>query len=378
MVTLNVLVEGVLEQSPRGLARYSLELTRALVDTAPRDCDVAGIVSAVSAEEDSALHELLPGLADVHRLPLGRRELRLAWQRGLTTRALPGMVHAPSLFAPLSRHDRRAEPGQQTVVTIHDAAPWLYPEDDENAAWVRQMAKRARKYADAVVVPTHATADALAHFIDFGERVRVIGGAVASGLLSDPNDPSAAIDDLDLPSEFVLAVGTLAPRKNLEVLMRAAASASFPVLPLVIVGPPSRNGRSVEQAAFESGAPEGRIRHIPPLTDERLAAVIRAATVMVVPSAHEGFGLPALEAMQLGTPVIHSSDPALVEVVADAGVRVELEPANDYAERLAEAIGRTAEDSDLLARLAIEGRDRARAFSWRDSAERTWQLHAEL
>ncbi len=378
MVTLRVVVDGILERSPRGIARYSEELTRALIATAPRGCDVEGVVSALLPDEENELRSLLPGLADIHRLPLGRRELRTAWQRGLTTRPLGGMVHSPSLFAPLSRHDRRSSPGEQTVVTIHDVSPWTYPDEDPHAAWVRHMAKRARKYADAIVVPTHATADALSDHIDFGDRVRVIAGAVSGSLARAPLTPSAALEALDLPEEFVLAVGTLAPRKGLETLMRASASASFPVMPLVIVGPPTWGGRSVEQAAFESGAPEGRIRHLPPLPDELLAAVIAEATVMVVPSLHEGFGLPAVEAMHFGTPLIHSDDAALIEVVAGAGVAVPREPSEDYAERLAEVISSTTAESTLLDRLSVLGRDRSRAFSWADSAERTWQLHAEL
>lgn len=377
MVLLRVICDGILERSPRGIARYSEELTRALIERAPRDCGVEAIVSAVGPEDLQRLDETLPGLHSTARLPLGRRELRAAWQRGFTTRSLGGMVHAPTLFAPLKKHDRSIHPGDQTVVTIHDAAPWELDGNDENAEWLRQMAKRAAKYADAVVVPTHATADALARHLDFGDRIRVIGGAVSLGLTG----PAPVGDDSEapeLPAEYVLAIGTLAPRKGLEQLMRAAASAAFPVIPLVVVGPDSRDGRTFDQAIFESGAPEGRVIHLPPLADHHLAHVIRRATVMVVPSEIEGFGLPALEAMQLGTPVVHSDDDALVEVVAGAGVSVERFPREGFAERLAVAIADTVGDPSLIEDLVIQGRDRARAFSWQDSADRTWQLHAEL
>ncbi|MET0590761.1 MAG: glycosyltransferase family 1 protein [Naasia sp.] len=377
MITLRVVADSVLEQSPRGIARYTEELTRALVETAPRDCEVAAVVSGISGEEEQSLRERIPGLSSVTRLPLGRRELRTAWQHGLTTRPLGGMVHAPSLLAPLVRHDRRRSPGEQTVVTIHDASAWLHPEDDAQSAWIRGMAKRARKHADAVVVPTHAVADALSQHLDLGDRIRVIGGAVSSSLAL-PADPEGVADRLGLPADYVLAVGTLAPRKGLDHLMRAAASAAFPDLPLLIVGPEAWHEQTMSQAVFQSGAPEGRIRLLGTMPDDDLAVVIDRATAVAVPSLHEGFGLPAIEALHFGTPLIHSDAPALSEVVAGAGVEVPLERASDYAERLALAIADTVGDSELLRRLSIQGRDRAQAFSWRDSAERTWQLHAEL
>jgi glycosyltransferase involved in cell wall biosynthesis len=114
------------------------------------------------------------------------------------------------------------------------------------------------------------------------------------------------------------------------------------------------------------------------LTDADLAVVLDRATIFVFPSRAEGFGLPIVEAFHFGTPVIHSDDPAILEVSGGAGLSVERDGAGSYAERLAAAIGSVLEDGELRARLAVHSADRSRAFSWRDSAERVWQLHADL
>jgi glycosyltransferase involved in cell wall biosynthesis len=126
------------------------------------------------------------------------------------------------------------------------------------------------------------------------------------------------------------------------------------------------------------------VRALGRLDDPDLAVVLDRAALFVFPSLVEGFGLPIVEAFKFGLPVIHSDDPALVEVAAGASLVVPrptgTESADDqgYTERLAAAIGRVLDDAELRSRLSVLAADRARAFSWRDSAERVWQLHADL
>lgn len=371
-------MEALPDEAPRGLARFSRELVRALVAQAPKGCDVEAVVPAISTEEVEGLTRLLPGLADVHRLPLGARELRTAWQHSFTSIRLDGMVHSPTPFAPLVKHNRRAAPGNQTVVTFHDAAPWLFPEETgPRGAQVRAMAKRAQKYADAIVVPSHAVAEALTEHVGFGDRVRVISGAVSTSL-ELPDDRDEVVERLRLPERYVLCVGSLAPHRNIESVFRAAASTSFPPdVEVVFVGEPAWGARTVEAAIFESGAPLGRIRHLPPVSDPDLAVLMSKASAVVVPSLHEGFGLVAVETMHFGVPLIHSDTPALVEVADRAGVTVSL-AGDGFSERLATAIADTVDSPSLAETLGIEGRDRSRAFSWLDSADRVWQLHADL
>jgi glycosyltransferase involved in cell wall biosynthesis len=380
MTTLRVIVDQVIAPVPGGIGRYAEELTRQLIATAPAGCDVEAIVSAASREELAHLRTLLPGVADIERIPLGRRELSLAWQGGFARGSAHGMVHAPSVLAPLVKHDRVQDPGRQTVVTVHDIVPWTYPETltPRGVHFHKAMIKRAWKYADAVVVPTHAVAGALNEVFPFDDRLRVIGGA-PSGRLSVPVDADLRAERLGLPDRYVLAVGTLEPRKGLAHLLEAMAHPEAPQdVPLVIAGPDGWGDVDVLGTAERVGLPTDRVKILGRLDDADLAVAYDRASVFVFPSLAEGFGLPVIEAMSFGTPVIHSDDEAVREVAADAGVTVARDPRDSYPTRLAQAVYQVVNDPDLAGRLAIAGPDRARMFSWRDSALETWQLHADL
>ncbi|HEV7567576.1 MAG TPA: glycosyltransferase family 1 protein [Microbacteriaceae bacterium] len=378
MTTLRVIVDQLVDDTRGGMGRYAEELTRQLIATAPAGCDVEGIVSLVPPQALDALGRRLPGLAHLHRAPLNRRELSLAWQYGISVPIGRGLIHSPGLLAPLRKRDRLSE-GDQLTVTIHDVVPWTHPESMSpySVHWHKSMAKRATKFADAVVVPTHAVAGQLAEVLDFGDRIRVIGGAPASSLRL-PLDEADRADRLNLPDRYILTMGTIDPRKGLGALIEALPMPEVGGLPLLIAGPDRRGDVSATGAAAAAGLPEDRVRALGILSDEDLAVVLRRATVFVYPSLAEGFGLPIVEAFQFGTPVIHSDDPALVEVGGGAGLIVERDYAAGYPERLAAAISRVITDRALSDRLRVQATDRARAFSWRDSAERVWQLHADL
>ena len=382
MTTLRVVVDELVDDTSGGARRYTEELTRQLIATAPPGCDVVGYLSAVSDETLAFARERLPGIAEIVRLPLARRELTMAWQSGLAIGSIHGMLHAPTLLAPLRKHDRVNE-GDQLAVTIHDALPWTHPESlgTANALWIKAMAKRARKHADAIVVPTHAVADQLAEFLDLGDRVRVIGGAPATSLRL-PADADERAARLGLPDEYVFTLGSIMPRKGIAPLIRAVARPEAMGIPLLIAGPDRYGDGSATGVAAAAGLPEDRVRALGHLDDADLAVALDRATLFVYPSLAEGFGLPIVEAFKFGLPVIHSDDPALVEVAAGAGLIVERAGAEDdeegYSERLAAAIARVLGDAELRSRLGVLAADRARAFSWRDSAERVWQLHADL
>jgi glycosyltransferase involved in cell wall biosynthesis len=309
---------------------------------------------------------------------MSHRELAFAFQHGLFVPNMSGMIHSSSLLAPLVKHDRTVD-GDQVTATIHDAVPWTHPEWSKsiNARWTRSMAKRAHRHADALVVPTHAVADQLQDVMDFGDRIRVVGGAPAS-TLKLPADANERAERLALPERFVLSMGTIEPRRGIRDIIQAMARPETGGLPLLIVGPDRWGEGSATGAAAAAGLPEGRVRPLGHLTDEDLAVVFDRAELFVFPSVAEGFGLPVVEAFRFGTPVIHSDDPAVVEVSGGAGVAVPRHPAASYAERLAEAVGSVLGDGVAAARLRVLSADRARAFSWRDSAERIWQLHADL
>lgn len=382
--TLRVIIDPMIAPVPGGIGRYTEELTRALIDTAPAGCDVVAVVSAVPADTAEHLRTLLPGIADLIQMPLNRRLTGLAWRHGLTSLPGtplrdPGMIHAPSLLAPLQKRDRRGAAGNQTAVTIHDVLPWTHPHTlpPGHATWRRAMAARAWRYADAVVVPSHAVAEELRTRFDFGDRIRVIGGAVSPKLVL-PVDPDARAERLGLPEHYILCPGTIDPRKGVTALIEALAHPDSPGLPLVIAGPHSWRDYDLAKVAADAGLDPARIHNLGFVADADLAVTIDRADVVVLPSQAEGFGLPVIEAFSLGTPVVHSDSPAIMEISAGAGLAVEHGTGDAYAGRLAAAIRSVVEDTDLATRLRYSGLDRAQAFSWQGSAEKVWQLHADL
>ncbi len=377
MTELVAVLDQLVAPVPGGIGRYAEELARALVQTAPPGASVVGFVSSAHPDRYAEIRERIPGLAGLEPSVLDRRMLALAWRRGLIEQPARGMVHAMSLMAPLAPHDRVLTPGRQVAVTIHDAIPWTHPETltRRGAAWHRAMGARAERYADAIVVPTHAVAEELARHLKLGDRIRVIGGAVGEALHLPPDAPERA-DALRLPKRYVLSVGTLEPRKGIPALLRAMTLLPDDVH-LVLVGPAGWGELRVEDLAAELGIGD-RVQLAGRLSDADLAVALAAAEVVAVPSIAEGFGLPVLEAFSVETPVVHSDAPALVEVAGGAGIAVPRDDAEGYPARLAEALRSVLEDPELARRLGTLGRDRARAFSWRDSAEKVWQLHADL
>jgi glycosyltransferase involved in cell wall biosynthesis len=380
MTTLRVIVDQVIAPVPGGIGRYAEELTRHLIATAPAGCEVEAVVSAAPAADIERLTTLLPGLGGLERLALPRRELSLAWQAGLAKGASRGMVHAPSVLAPLVKHNRFQDVGHQTVVTVHDTVPWTHPETltPRGVHFHKAMVRRAWKYADTVVVPTHAVAAELNSIHRFDERLRVIGGAT-SGRLTVPVDADLRAERLGLPDRYVLAVGTLEPRKGLRFLIEAMAHHDAPAeVPLVIAGPDGWGDVDVHGLAEGAGLAPDRVKVLGRIDDADLAVAYSRASVFVFPSLAEGFGLPVIEAMSFGTPVVHSDDAAVREVASDAGVTVATSPRESYPERLAQAVYQVVNDPLLAGQLAVAGPDRARMFDWRDSAEETWALHADL
>ncbi|GAB3616058.1 glycosyltransferase family 1 protein [Okibacterium endophyticum] len=374
---LRVVVDQMIGPIPTGIGRYTHELTRELVNTAPPGCVVEGIVSALPPEKIEALELQLPGLAKLHKAALPRRELMATWQLGIAPGFSNGLVHAPGLMAPLVKHNRDYD-ATQIVVTVHDTLAWTHPKSltPARVAWTKAMVKRARKHADAVVVPSHAVAERLAEIVDLDDRVRIIGGAAGANL-EVPSDADRRAAKLGLPDEYILVVGTLDPRRGLTDLITALGLPGAPDLPLLILGPDTWGDITVAEAADEAGLSDGRVRALGFVSESDLAVVLSRATVFVHPSTHEGFGLPILEAFRFGIPVIHSDDQALVEVAGGAGLVVE-HSGKGYPERLSAALANVLGDSELRSRLSVLATDRERAFSWRDSAERVWQLHADL
>jgi glycosyltransferase involved in cell wall biosynthesis len=185
------------------------------------------------------------------------------------------------------------------------------------------------------------------------ERVHVAPNGV--GIPFTEQGPAAAGD-------YVLAVGTLEPRKNLSRLVRAFQLARLSDCELRVVGARGWGGVEVRGA---------RIRWLGPVPDEELARLYRGALCVAYVSLYEGFGLPVLEAMACGAPVVASNASALVELGGDAVVSVDPRDPEAIAQGLEMAIGRSSQ-------LRIRGLERARQFTWRRTAEATSAVYEAI
>ncbi|MFT7836676.1 glycosyltransferase family 1 protein [Saccharothrix sp. BKS2] len=342
MPNLVVLTEQLLAPVPGGTGRYTRELAAALARTAPAGWTVTGAVSR-HADVSAAV---VPGVGGPRVLPLPRRALIAAWERGVPYWPGGDSVHACTPLAP---------PRGRVVVTVHDTVPWTHPETltPRGAAWHRRVIGRATAGAAGIVVPTAAVADELRRHAPGPAPVHVVPHGVTAFTGEEP---------VDLPPRYVLAVGTVEPRKGFDLLVAATAELG---VPLVVVGPPGWGGVDLR-------APH--VTLLGRVDDARLAFVLRRAAVLAVPSLAEGFGLPVVEAMAAGVPVVHSDAPALVEVAGGAGVAV---PRGDRA-ALAAGLRSVLSDPALSERLVTSGRTRAGAFTWENAARSVWRAHLAL
>lgn len=263
----------------------------------------------------------------------------------------------------------RAAEAVPAVVTVHDLTVLLYPEAHRLKVRWSQVAFLDRSLARArrIVADSEATADDLRfHFPGTADRIRVVAPGV------DPNfrpaseaERQAIRNELDAPDGYLLYVGTLEPRKNVETLLDAwerLRDGREKAPPLLLAGGPGWRNRSLRRR-LEGLEPEG-VRHLGRVEPERLVRLYQGASVFVFPSLYEGFGLPPLEAMACGVPVVVSDASSLPEVVGDAAPKV---PPRD-SRALAEEVAKILDDPGLAQERAERGRERAARFTWERAA----------
>lgn len=277
----------------------------------------------------------------------------------------PDLVWLPNLnFAALS-------PSVPYVLTLHDLSFRIFPEffSARMRLWHRgTRPDTLARNAAAIIVPSTATKEDVTRFFDVSaERVHVVPHGV------DPMfSPTFAAQDHGvrgkhkLPKRFALFVGTLEPRKNVVALVDAIEAYRRKTgddLHLVLVG--GWGWKSGAIRARTQGA--GWIHHLGYVPREDLPAIYRAAAVFAWPSAYEGFGLPVLEAMASGTPVITSHTSSLPELTGDAAILVNPFRPDEITLALEQLLSSPA----LRERLTRAGIERSKEYSWAKSAERT-------
>jgi glycosyltransferase involved in cell wall biosynthesis len=265
--------------------------------------------------------------------------------------------------------------GQALVVTIHDLAfehePVAFPD-----RWLRLYRRGlsiARNEAAAILVPSSFVGRELRDRGIDDDRVHVVPLAGRPSPLPAPTLPAeAVVEGLGVPMPYVLSVGTLEPRKNLARLVHAyrdaVGAASLPHA-LVLAGHPGWRTGDLDAAIAEEGP--GTVVRLERATDLELDALYRAADAVVYVSLSEGFGMPLLEAMSRGTPVVSSSATSMPEVAGDAAILVD--PMD--GETIARALVRVLEDPALADDLRRRGLARAAAFSWEATAAGTIDVY---
>lgn len=262
------------------------------------------------------------------------------------------------------------------VVTVHDLNFEVSPQTIHpvRRAYLRAITRRSVHRARAVIAISGATREDIVRFykVHTGKIAIIPYGLDA---FFNPDNArrleSMVRERYRLPEEFLLFVGTLEPRKNLPRLLEAYALAlgQSPLPPMVLVGAPGWQHERILAQARRLGIDE-KILFAGYIPREHLPGVYASARALLYPSLYEGFGLPPLEAMGCGTPVLASNLSAMPEVVGDAGVLVD--PFN--VQEMAEGIMRVTWDDALRRQVVERGRERALRFRWDESARQTLRV----
>ena len=362
----------------RGIGSYARGLLSGLAQLDTVDRFLLYCWRGLSLDVDQ---DWLPGnaeLVSIPYFPLGRASALVAQQLLM----LPGLIlRRPDVFHQLGIVADPSAGGlpwallDRSVATVHDLTPLVYPDRFLRGKRLRSaiyaLMLSAVRRCRRVIADSASTERDLVRLIGLPrDRVVVVPLAVNPSLMRCLSSPGLDEDVPGLPEQYILTVAGDYPNKNLSTLLLAfrRLCARGLLADLVIVGPP---GPSV--ASFRQSCPSeaGRLHVYPRLTDAQLAAVYRAATLVVVPSEYEGFGLPVLEAWAAGRPVVAADAASLPEVCLDAAMMV---PPHD-AVAMAEAIESLVRNPDLADTFRRRGAERLRAFSWQRTAEATYEVY---
>ena len=359
-----------------GIGRSVRELVNALVIEPDRpDLTLVYTRRGPSREADAlAVHERV----NVRRIPVSPRVALATWfkaQLPVPGEALAGparIFHGPDFTLP----PLAAAHG---VLTVHDLSYVIRPQDahPRQRRFLETAVPKSIDRARLVIAVSEATKrDLMQRYGVRPQRIRVVPNAVPDwfGPVTDGDELAAVRKQLALPERFVLSVGTIQPRKNIEGLARAVALASarsgLPTIEHIHAGSEGWLCDRVYAAIEQAG---DRVRFVGRVSDGTLRALYSLASVYAYPSHGEGFGIPILEAFACGCPVLTSNTPATTEVAAGAALTVD--PSDQEA--LADGLSALLTDESRRSELITRGHERRWAYSWRRSAQRLIEVYRE-
>lgn len=361
----------IVHYTKAGIGQYTLHLADALAELYPD----AQFVLLQSRKD----HKPLVTQPNVRRIGLWTPSHHRA-EQALLAVELPlrrlnvDLLHSTDFIPPLRVNSFRS------VITVHDLAFMIWPHFlTEDAARYYGQVDQAVRRADHVIAVSESTRNDLIQRLGVpAEKVTVVYEAADPMFRPMPRAEALAAlrGKFPLPESFILFVGTIEPRKNIATLLRAYRRLRdrYGVeVGLVLAGAPGwLNDQVFEEVERLELRPYvvflGRVEA------EDLVYLYNAACCLAHPAFYEGFGLPPLEAMACGTPVVASNISSLPEVVGDAGLLVD--PQDEEA--LAVALHRVLTDHSLRAELSAKGQLRAQSFSWRRAAEETMAIYRRV
>jgi glycosyltransferase involved in cell wall biosynthesis len=342
-----------------GTETYSRELIDAIGGVTPLPFRIRSYVNQITGEERERLAEL----GDVREIPFARfwTHARLSFEMA---RRRPDLLFVPSHVIPLV-HPR-------SVVTIHDLGylhePQAHPARQRRILdWTTRWNARISRQLIAISETTKR--DLVEHYGVPESKVSVVHHGVNPRFAPQPIEAQMRIrQKFNLPERFVLAVGTIQPRKNLGRLAEAIAAlrSDFPGLVLVTAGKHGWMADQVEQE-IATALPAEAARYLGYVAIDDLPALYSAASVTALVSTYEGFGLPVLEAMSSGSPVVTSDTPALVEI---AGRAASVAAATNPAQ-IAGAIRTLLADENHRRDMSFRAMLHATRFTWDRTARQT-------
>jgi glycosyltransferase involved in cell wall biosynthesis len=272
------------------------------------------------------------------------------------------VIHATTFAIP--------PPSAPLVVTVHDLAFLDAPEHftPRGNRFFRRGLDLARRDAACIVCPSEATADDCRRNGFSDERVRVVPWGVTSERATEA-DVVRTRDDLELPDDYILWTGTVEPRKNLPRLLEAFLSLDLDET-LVLAGPEGWN-EDLGPLVARAGQ---RVRSLGFVDPDSLRGLYAGAKVFCYPSLFEGFGLPVIEAMAQGAPVVTSSGTATEEAAGGAAVLVDPHDVGSIADGIRQVLG----DDGLRERLGAAGKVRAAELTWDRCAERMHAIYRQV